>query len=426
MIEQFTAFVEAQLQNEFFAGGSMLMLMGVAMAGARYAWLAGVKLVKRTCIWSVTVENQNDVYWLMLFWLADTGAFRRMRDFRLDEFHFWDHNPDETGRLGATSLTPGAGYFWFVRDATFVIAQRTVGEHPPSGHRTKPETLSLTLLSLRRTRADRVFNGWVAAARSHSREENADWPRFYANTQYDGWVQMSKIRPRKLASIVTPDRAGERIVADARQFLDGEAWYAERNIPWRRGYLLYGPPGAGKSSMIRAVVSELGLDLAIVDLTASGVTDASLRTSLAKAPRKAALVLEDIDAAFDGRKVKTGEGDSSLTFSGLLNALDGLAAQEGRLLFMTTNHRDKLDPALIRPGRADMQIELRNVGPREAALIYGRFFPTVDLTFRMSGCAGEVSPAAVQAALLENSGDPDAALRSVKALFAPSVSVAAE
>ena len=68
------------------------------------------------------------------------------------------------------------------------------------------------------------------------------------------------------------------------------------------------------------------------------------------------LVLEDIDALFIERE-STG-ASSSISFSGLLNAIDGPASQEGRMLFMTTNHPDRLDPALIRPGRVDMQAEL--------------------------------------------------------------------
>ena len=63
------------------------------------------------------------------------------------------------------------------------------------------------------------------------------------------------------------------------------------------------------------------------------------------------------------------------SFSGLLNALDGVAAQEGRVVFMTTNHREVLDPALIRPGRIDVAFELSYAGVDELRRMIERFFP---------------------------------------------------
>jgi len=68
------------------------------------------------------------------------------------------------------------------------------------------------------------------------------------------------------------------------------------------------------------------------------------------------LVIEDIDAIFDQRENKV--PDSKLTFSGLLNVLDGLNSTAGLITIITTNHIDKLDPALLRSGRIDKVIKL--------------------------------------------------------------------
>jgi chaperone BCS1 len=65
----------------------------------------------------------------------------------------------------------------------------------------------------------------------------------------------------------------------------------------------------------------------------------------------------------------------SVTFSGLLNALDGVRSQEGRILMMTTNHREKLDPALLRPGRADMHVELNYASEKQMRGLFKKFFP---------------------------------------------------
>lgn len=86
--------------------------------------------------------------------------------------------------------------------------------------------------------------------------------------------------------------------------------------------------------------------------------DDGLNGLLNNAPMKSIILLEDIDAIFVDRTSVQENQSRGVTFSGLLNALDGVRSQEGRILIMTTNHREKLDPALMRPGRADCHIEL--------------------------------------------------------------------
>ena len=87
--------------------------------------------------------------------------------------------------------------------------------------------------------------------------------------------------------------------------------------------------------------------------------DDDLNRALNDAPSHSIILLEDIDGIFKGRESVINQGSRGrVTFSGLLNALDGVRSQEGRILFMTTNHREKLDPALLRPGRADYHVHL--------------------------------------------------------------------
>ena len=86
-------------------------------------------------------------------------------------------------------------------------------------------------------------------------------------------------------------------------------------------------------------------------------------TRLADAPEDSIILLEDVDAAFASRDDEKDQNNNNdnvayqginrLTLSGLLNAIDGVTSTEGRLMFMTTNYPERLDPALIRPGRVD-------------------------------------------------------------------------
>lgn len=146
-------------------------------------------------------------------------------------------------------------------------------------------------------------------------------------------------------------------------------WYADRGIPFRRGYLLHGVPGSGKSSLIHAIAGELMLDIYVVSLSSSWISDSTLTTLMGRVPARCIVLLEDLDAAFTRSvtrdKSSNGTPDSStnnleennspeqpvpsssrhrrhkehisdvntLSLSGLLNALDGVAAAEGRILF---------------------------------------------------------------------------------------------
>jgi chaperone BCS1 len=110
-----------------------------------------------------------------------------------------------------------------------------------------------------------------------------------------------------------------------------------------------------------------------------GVGD-KLAALLTKLPKRTLLLLEDADAAFVNRRQRDADGYSgaTVTFSGLLNAMDGVAAGEERIAFLTTNHIDRLDPALIRPGRVDMMLRIGEATRYQAAQMWDRFYGDID------------------------------------------------
>ena len=164
------------------------------------------------------------------------------------------------------------------------------------------------------------------------------------------------------------------LIAEARRWKAGEEWYAARDLPWRRGWLLHGPPGTGKTALTRAVAEDLDLPVYAYDL--ASLKNDELREAWAKmlAEAPCLALLEDVDAVFRGREnVAVKEG--GLTFDCLLNCLDGVQRADGLLVVVTTNHPDRLDPALgadlgdgrvggdpggraSRPGRIDRVVEL--------------------------------------------------------------------
>ena len=172
------------------------------------------------------------------------------------------------------------------------------------------------------------------------------------------------IRPWK--SIITQNNIKQDIRNDIKKFRDSSISYKDLGIPYKRGYLLYGPPGTGKSSLVYGLAGELGLSICVLTLSDRDLSDDELMNRLVSAPKNSIILLEDIDVALPSDKRKTelevenrrnkqannfNFYSGSLTLSGVLNSIDGVATADSQILIMTTNHKENLDPALIRPGR---------------------------------------------------------------------------
>ena len=160
----------------------------------------------------------------------------------------------------------------------------------------------------------------------------------------------------------------EAVLSDISNFQTKQEQYAAKGIPYRRGYMFHGPPGTGKTSSISALANALGMGINTINL--SSITGKSLIDALAHSDKL--IVFEDVDAisAANTRKeqAKTSESNSSevkstaedifetITLSELLNAIDGSVTGQNLIFIFTTNHPEKLDPALMRPGRIDRKV----------------------------------------------------------------------
>lgn len=163
-----------------------------------------------------------------------------------------------------------------------------------------------------------------------------------------------------------------REVADEVRFwLDREQWHRERGLPWRRGYGLYGPPGTGKTCFVRAIGESLDLPIYSYDLATLYNDELRREWSGMLVNTPCIALLEDLDGVFHGRETVVEDG--KLSFDCLLNCLDGIERANGLLVFVTTNHVDKLDEALVkRPGRLDRMVELGSLDAKGRRQIASR------------------------------------------------------
>jgi len=137
---------------------------------------------------------------------------------------------------------------------------------------------------------------------------------------------------------------------------------------------LYGPPGSGKTSIIQAIAGKYKRNLCFVQPLSKEWTDDTFSACVQFAPRRALIVLEDIDSYF-GKNRETLHDKCPLTFSGLLNALDGVSSTDGQIFILTTNFVERLDEALVRSGRVDRKIQFPSVDPKLARDMFIQFYP---------------------------------------------------
>ena len=375
-------------------------LLAVAQRGLRH----GANLIKRRLLVDVEINVKDDSYQWFLHWMTvqqrrqlsgssnqeqlvsksgETGIFESiLRRFTPGLHHLSIKTEKIQHPNGSVqtqfALIPGPGRHLLRYRNAFLMVNRVRETKSMDLARGEPwETVTLTTLYSQRNIFEDVF------LEAHQLAQKlVEGKTIVYTAQTAAWVRFGEPRrKRPLESVILDEGVKEKIVTDVKDFLRSEKWYYDRGIPYRRGYLLHGPPGSGKSSFIQALAGDLDYNIAILNLSERGLTDDRLNYLLTIIPKRTLVLLEDVDAAFSNKRTQSevdGYRGANVTFSGLLNALDGVASAEERVLFLTTNHVERLDSALVRPGRVDMTVRLGEATRYQAGELWDRFYGDLD------------------------------------------------
>lgn len=225
----------------------------------------------------------------------------------------------------------------------------------------------------------------------------------YAPSRWDGWDKLRLNSSRALDCVVLPVGVKELLVEDVTQFISSEEIYKAFNIPYHRGYLFYGPPGTGKTSTITALAAFFQMNVYTLDLTAIRSAN-DLNNKIASIDPYSVLILEDIDVISAAVSREQAKSDM-LSLNTLLQILDGVHTPHGLIVFMTTNDLSKLDEALIRKGRIDLQLHLDYLDDDQLHRLTKVYFPEENFTLP-SLAEKKLAPAEVCEIFKSNFGNP--------------------
>ena len=204
---------------------------------------------------------------------------------------------------------------------------------------------------------------------SYKKTKNEIYVNMYTS---DGWEVVTPIVKRELKTVIMDEDVKNNIVSDIDYFLQNKKWFYERGLPYKKTFIFHGKPGTGKTSFIKALASHFNKNIYLINI--STMSNSTFEKSITSAPSGSFIVIEDFDSceATHSREDKTSSNDefsviesdgskdtNGISLTTILNTLDGIVSLDGNMIFMTTNHIEKIDEALLRKGRVDETYEIK-------------------------------------------------------------------
>lgn len=221
-----------------------------------------------------------------------------------------------------------------------------------------------------------------------------------------------EIPNRPIDSVVLKKGQLKRIIEDIHNWKISEEKYRTLGLPYRRSYLLEGPPGTGKSSTVLALANYFKMNMEIVSLSAIE-KDNELHKTLLRVQPNSIILIEDIDRFAVTHADSLAKDNETITLAGLLNALDGVNTVENSLFFFTTNYPEKLDETLTRSGRMDVTEHIGLADKNQVEKLFEMFYKE---ELRLPEVDVQLVPSDVVEIMKRNFHNPSKAAKKIKEL----------
>lgn len=356
------------MMNQFTMSGAVLVLLGGFIACAREVPAKIWNQVVRYWSINITIKDEDDSFILVKEWILLQPFSKKTRHVDLDS----------SVHSNSISLLPAPGlhFFWSNKRPFWVRFSRSEENKGDKWQSKRAESYCFSTVGRDRRIRKEFTESLLNIARLKEQESISVY------TWNDYWFKVPSSCVKNPDSLILQEGAKEVLFGDVERFLNSKSRYDQLGIPYHRGYLFYGPPGSGKTSTVAAMSARFGMSIYLVKL--SEFTDTTLSNALSRIPKKSIVLFEDIDASKSSKKRETESVEKEkqnsgsafgVSLSGLLNSLDGLSAPSDVIFVMTTNNKNSLDPALLRPGRIDYQLFLGDADDFQKRNFYLRFFP---------------------------------------------------
>lgn len=380
------------MSNPTLAGFVGVYFTGLLTFICKGVPIAIFKFIKKHITTTFSIGNANISFYNLMELFESDGLVNKTRLIKVFNGR-WGYDESVTKGLGV-------GGHWFIYKGVPLFINISI---EPSTDCNEKLTISLTKLG----RSHKLFDQLLIELSNKINHLDNEHTNIFKWKECN-WGSALQSPIRQLNTVLIDNYNKNLLLNTINHFIESEQWYINNGIPYQLGILLYGPPGTGKTSLIRAIAGYFNYSISTLPVSSLE----KIGDALGSLHKNSFLVIEDIDSSYTVHSRSNDEKDKSNTtkaayeeiaksgLSDVLNSIDGFLSKHGRILIMTTNHIEKIDAALIRPGRIDLKVELGYATSEMFIEFIHRFFPTNKIPNNFKYDASELTMAELQNELL--------------------------